>query len=74
MAQPVVSTLASWEAEATTLDDVESAMSTLRRQEQKAAIRTSVLTLVAVVHNPELAASTLEVVRESAVTSRRACS
>lgn len=64
MAQPVVTTLASWEAEQVTLDEVEKAMSMLRRQEQKAAIRTSVLTLVAVVHERALAAGTVDIVRE----------
>ena len=64
MAQPVVSTLASWQAERrrSTTSGTRCrccAASSRRRPSARAC-----LTLVAVVHDPELAASTLEVVRE----------
>ena len=55
-AAPEVTTLGSWEAENVTLAQVDAELSNLRRHEQRAAVRTSVLTLVAVVDNPTEAA------------------
>jgi glucose-6-phosphate dehydrogenase assembly protein OpcA len=49
MEEPVVTTLGSWESDDVTVAQVEAALSDLRRHEQRAAVRTSVLTLVAVV-------------------------
>ena len=49
MAQPAITTIGSWEADDVTVAQVERALSDLRRHEQRAAVRTSVLTLVAVV-------------------------
>lgn len=49
MAQAVISTLGSWQRDNTTVDDVDQALSGLRRHEPRAAIRTAVLTLVCVV-------------------------
>lgn len=63
MAETVISTLGSWEAERVTVSQVESALSDLRRHEQRAAVRTSVLTLVVVVDEREEADQALEVVR-----------
>ncbi|MDQ4133418.1 MAG: glucose-6-phosphate dehydrogenase assembly protein OpcA [Actinomycetota bacterium] len=53
---PEVTTLGSWEADNVTLGQVETELSNLRRHEQRAAVRTSVLTLVAVVDSPTEAA------------------
>jgi len=53
---PEVTTLGSWEAENVTLAQVDAELSNLRRHEQRAAVRTSVLTLVAVVDSPTEAA------------------
>jgi glucose-6-phosphate dehydrogenase assembly protein OpcA len=51
MAQPATTTIGSWESDNVTIGQVEKALSDLRRHEQRAAVRTSVLTLVAVVRN-----------------------
>ena len=51
MPKPVVSTIGSWESDNVTVGQVEKALTELRRHEQRAAVRTSVLTLVAVVRN-----------------------
>ncbi|HJV08662.1 MAG TPA: glucose-6-phosphate dehydrogenase assembly protein OpcA [Acidimicrobiales bacterium] len=51
MAEPATTTLGSWESDNVTVGQVEAALSDLRRHEQRAAVRTSVLTLVAVVRN-----------------------
>ena len=51
MPKPVVSTIGSWESDNVTVGQVEKALTELRRHEQRAAVRTSVLTLVAVVTN-----------------------
>lgn len=48
MAAPTT-TIGSWESDNVTVAQVEKALSDLRRHEQRAAVRTSVLTLVAVV-------------------------
>ncbi|HET7720464.1 MAG TPA: hypothetical protein VFK43_10890, partial [Acidimicrobiales bacterium] len=49
MAAPATTTIGSWESDNVTVGQVEKALSDLRRHEQRAAVRTSVLTLVAVV-------------------------
>jgi glucose-6-phosphate dehydrogenase assembly protein OpcA len=51
MAQPEVTTIGSWESDNVSIGQVETALSDLRRHEQRAAVRTSVLTLVAVVRS-----------------------
>ena len=53
---PEVTTVGSWEADNVTLAQVDAELSNLRRHEQRAAVRTSVLTLVAVVDSPTEAA------------------
>ena len=54
-----VTTIGSWEAENVTVGAVEAALSDLRRHEQRAAVRTSVLTLVTVVGDTEQAEGAL---------------
>jgi glucose-6-phosphate dehydrogenase assembly protein OpcA len=49
--QPKSITIGSWEAENVSIGHVERALSDLRRHEQRAAVRASVLTLVAVTHS-----------------------
>ena len=49
MTDPAVTTIGSWESDNVTVAQVERALTELRRHEQRAAVRTSVLTLVAVV-------------------------
>jgi glucose-6-phosphate dehydrogenase assembly protein OpcA len=44
-------TIGTWEADNVSIGDVERALSGLRRHEQRAAVRASVLTLVAVTHS-----------------------
>lgn len=56
---PGATTIGSWEAENVTVGAVEAALSDLRRHEQRAAVRTSVLTLVAVVDDDEEAETVL---------------
>jgi len=51
MAETAVTTIGSWESDNVTVAQVERALSDLRRHEEKAAVRTSVLTLVAVVRS-----------------------
>jgi len=58
-----VSELGSWQADSVTVGQVEAALSDLRRHEERAAVRTSVLTLVIVVDRRDEAAETLGVVR-----------
>ena len=50
-AQQQPTTLGSWDAENVSVGEVEAALSGLRRHEQRATVRTSVLTLAAVVHS-----------------------
>jgi glucose-6-phosphate dehydrogenase assembly protein OpcA len=57
-----LATIGSWEADGVTVANVEAAMSDLRRHEQRAAVRASVLTLVAVVGDEPAADAVLEVV------------
>ncbi|MBV9412855.1 MAG: glucose-6-phosphate dehydrogenase assembly protein OpcA, partial [Acidimicrobiia bacterium] len=56
-------TIGSWEADHVTANQVEKALSDLRRHEERAATRTSVLTLVIVVGSVAEAAEHLDVVR-----------
>ena len=56
-------TLSTWQADSVTAAQVEAAMSDLRRHEERAAVRTSVLTLVVVVGSTDEANETLDVVR-----------
>lgn len=55
--------IGSWESEGVRLGDVEAALSGLRRHEERAVVRTSVLTLVAVVEDDLAAEDVLAVVR-----------
>ncbi|MDQ6927355.1 MAG: glucose-6-phosphate dehydrogenase assembly protein OpcA [Actinomycetota bacterium] len=57
-------TIGSWEADGVSVAQVEGALSDLRRHEQWAAVRTSVLTLVAVVDDKRSADIALDVVHE----------
>ncbi|MGI9022993.1 MAG: glucose-6-phosphate dehydrogenase assembly protein OpcA [Acidimicrobiales bacterium] len=57
-----ITTIGSWEQDDVTVAGVEAALSELRRNEQRAAVRTSVLTLVAVVDDQAKADAALEVV------------
>jgi len=59
-----VTTLGSWEADNVTLAQVDAELSNLRRHEQRAAVRTSVLTLVAVVDSPTAAAMVWGIVHD----------
>ncbi|MBA3268572.1 MAG: glucose-6-phosphate dehydrogenase assembly protein OpcA [Acidimicrobiia bacterium] len=56
------STIASWEGDDVTVTQIEAALTELRRNEQRAAVRTSVLTLVAVVSDRGQADAALDVV------------
>jgi len=49
MPEAAITTIGSWESDDVTVAQVETALTDLRRHEQRAAVRTSVLTLVAVV-------------------------
>ncbi len=57
-------TIGCWEADDVNVAEVEAALSGLRRHEERAAVRTSVLTLVAVVDNQAQADAALEVVAD----------
>ena len=57
-----ITTIGSWEGDGVTVAQVEEALSDLRRHEQRAAVRTSVLTLVAVVGDDSSAEAALDVV------------
>src|SRR5437870_9141285 len=59
-----ITTVGSWEGDGVTVAQIAAALSDLRRHEQRAAVRTSVLTLVAVVRDPEVVDGTIETVRE----------
>ncbi|MFP5317484.1 MAG: glucose-6-phosphate dehydrogenase assembly protein OpcA [Acidimicrobiia bacterium] len=61
-ARPNVTTIGSWEGDDVKIGAVEDALSELRRHEQRAAVRTSVLTLVAVVPDDAGAEAALDVV------------
>lgn len=62
MAEPSVTTIGSWESDNVTVAQVEKALSDLRRHEQRAPVRTSVLTLVAVVNTDEEAARARQII------------
>jgi glucose-6-phosphate dehydrogenase assembly protein OpcA len=68
MAQPVTAssstTLATWDAEDATVTQVVGAMDDLRRREERAAVRTSVLTLVVFIDDASQSAGVLDVVHE----------
>jgi glucose-6-phosphate dehydrogenase assembly protein OpcA len=64
VAEALVTTLASWDSEGVTLDQVQTALSELRSHEQKAAVRTSVLTLVAVVGDESAADAAADTMRQ----------
>src|SRR5438132_6612468 len=59
-----ITTVGSWEGDGVTVAQIAAALSDLRRHEQRAAVRTSVLTLVAVVRDPEIVDVTIDTVRE----------
>ncbi|MGI8777401.1 MAG: glucose-6-phosphate dehydrogenase assembly protein OpcA [Acidimicrobiales bacterium] len=59
-----IPTIGCWEADGVTVGEVEAALSDLRRHEQRAAVRTSVLTLVAVVDTQAQADAAREVVAD----------
>lgn len=59
---PNLTTIGSWEAEDVSVGQVEAALSDLRRHERRAAVRTSVLTLIAVVSNESAADGVLDIV------------
>jgi glucose-6-phosphate dehydrogenase assembly protein OpcA len=56
-------TIGTWQADSVTANQVEAELSALRRHEERAAVRTSVLTLVIVVSSKDEATETLDVVR-----------
>src|SRR5947209_9795079 len=58
-----LNTIGSWQAERVRADQVLSALSELRRHEERAATRTSVMTLVIVVGSSDAAEEHLDVVR-----------
>ena len=60
----VVTQIGSWEADHVTVGQVEEAMSELRHRDARAAVRTSVLTLAAVVVDQEAAENALAVIHE----------
>jgi glucose-6-phosphate dehydrogenase assembly protein OpcA len=64
MADSGITTIGSWESDHVTVGQVEAALSDLRRHEQRAAVRTSVLTLVAVVNSDEEADGARRIIAE----------
>jgi glucose-6-phosphate dehydrogenase assembly protein OpcA len=56
-------TISSWRADSVTAAEVDTALSDLRRHEERAAVRTSVLTLVVVVGSHDEAEATLDIIR-----------
>lgn len=64
---PTLTTLASWEAESTTIPEIEDALASVRRAEIRAAVRTAVLTLV-VVADADDCSEFLDTIREMAFT------
>ncbi|MDQ3897012.1 MAG: glucose-6-phosphate dehydrogenase assembly protein OpcA [Actinomycetota bacterium] len=63
----VTSTIGSWESDNVTVGQVEKALSDLRRHEQRAAVRTSVLTLVAVVRTDAEAEGARDIIHDLGV-------
>ncbi len=64
MPEPAITTIGSWESDNVTVAQVEKELSNLRRHEQRAAVRTSVLTLVAVVSSEAEAAGARQIISE----------
>jgi glucose-6-phosphate dehydrogenase assembly protein OpcA len=64
MAEPAITTIGSWESDDVTVGQVERALSDLRLHEQRAAVRTSVLTLVAVVRSDAEAAGARQIIAD----------
>jgi len=64
VAQPVAQTIAEWSGDDVTLDQVEGALNDLRRREARAAVRTTVLTLVVVLGAADRNDEVLDVVRQ----------
>src|SRR5437764_10844951 len=58
-----MNTIGTWQADSVSAGQVEAALSDLRRHEERAAVRTSVLTLVIVVSSVDEAQEHLDVVR-----------
>ena len=67
MAAPASTTIGSWESDNVTVGQVEKALSDLRRHEQRAAVRTSVLTLVAVVRTDAEADGARQIIHDLGV-------
>jgi glucose-6-phosphate dehydrogenase assembly protein OpcA len=67
MAQATTTTIGSWESDNVSVGQVEQALSELRRHEQRAAVRTSVLTLVAVVNSDAEAESARGIIADLGV-------
>ena len=64
MSSPELTTIGSWESDDVTVAQVDRALSDLRRHEQRAAVRTSVLTLVVVVNNADECATARAIVHD----------
>lgn len=64
MAAPATTVLGSWESDNVTVGQVEKALSDLRRHEQRAAVRTSVLTLVTVVRSDAEADGARQIIQD----------
>src|SRR5438552_18072632 len=58
-----MNTIGTWQADSVSAGQVEAPLSDLRRHEERAAVRTSVLTLVIVVSSVDEAQEHLDVVR-----------
>ena len=67
MAHMTTTTIGSWESDNVTLGQVEKALSDLRRHEQRAAVRTSVLTLVTVVRSEAEADGARQIIHDLGV-------
>ena len=67
MAKPAVTTIGSWECDNVNVGQVEKALTELRRHEQRAAVRTSVLTLVAVVGHEDAADAARSIIADLGV-------
>ncbi len=67
MADLATTTIGSWESDNVTIGQVERALSELRRHEQRAAVRTSVLTLVTVVNSDAEAEAARQIIHDLGV-------
>ncbi len=67
MTEMATTTIGSWESDNVTVGQVEKALSDLRRHEQRAAVRTSVLTLVAVVGSDAEAEGARQIIHDLGV-------